>query len=160
VLISKAFTESARMWTTTEQELYAIIHTLKKLEALLMLKPFVLETDHLNLVSLQEGSIAHSARCTRWRQYLAQFVYVIRHIAGVRNAMADFLSREMEPIEASTVTYLAAILSDGLSEQYRNDQDSDREPKTLTESPALSTTTKPAQTQTIPSTRCTKSPYN
>ena len=29
-LISKAFTEAARMWTTTEQELYAIIHTLKK----------------------------------------------------------------------------------------------------------------------------------
>jgi len=126
-LISKAFTESARMWTTTEQELYAVIHTLKKLEALLMLKPFVLETDHLNLVSLQEGSIAQSARCTRWRQYLAQFVYVIRHIAGVRNAMADFLSRAMEPIEAGTVTYLAAILSDGLSEQYRDDQDSDRE---------------------------------
>ena len=41
--------------------------------------------------------------------------------------MADFLSRAMEPIEASTVTYLAAILSDGLSEQYRDDQDSDRE---------------------------------
>ena len=115
------------MWTTTEQELYAIIHTLRKLEALLMLKPFVLETDHLYLVSLQEGSIAQNARCTRWRQYLAQFVYVIRHIAGVRNAMADFLSRAMEPIEASTVTYLAAILSDGLSEQYRDDQDSDRE---------------------------------
>ena len=42
-LISKAFTESARMWTTTELELYAIIHTLKKLEALLMLKPLVIE---------------------------------------------------------------------------------------------------------------------
>jgi len=126
-LISKAFTESARMWTTTEQELYAIIHTIKKLEALLMLKPFVLETDHLNLVSLQEGSIAQSARCTRWRQYLAQFVYVIRHIAGVRNAMADFLSRAMEPIEAATVTYLAAIFSDGLSEQYRDDQDHEKD---------------------------------
>jgi len=42
--------------------------------------------------------------------------------------MADFLSRAMEPIEASTVTYLAAIFSDGLSEQYRDDQDSNREP--------------------------------
>jgi len=42
--------------------------------------------------------------------------------------MADFLSRAMEPIEASTVTYLAAIFSDGLLEQYRDDQDSDREP--------------------------------
>ena len=127
-LISKAFTESARMWTTTEQELYAI---LKKLEALLMLKPFVLETDHLNRVSLREGSIAQSARCTRWRQYLAQFVYVIWHIAGVRNAMADFLSRATKSIKASTVTYLAAIFSDGLSEQYRDDQDSDREPSAL-----------------------------
>ena len=64
-------------------------------------------------------------------QYLAQFVYAIRHIAGVRNAMADFLSRAMGPIEASTVTYLAAIFSDGLSEQYRDDQDSDREPSAL-----------------------------
>jgi len=41
--------------------------------------------------------------------------------------MADFLSRAMEPIEAATVTYLAAILSDGLSEQYRDDQDSKRD---------------------------------
>jgi len=41
--------------------------------------------------------------------------------------MADFLSRAMEPIEANTVTYLAAIFADGLSEQYRDDQDSDRE---------------------------------
>ena len=41
--------------------------------------------------------------------------------------MADFLSRAMEPIEASTVTYLSAILSDGLSEQYRDDQDNERE---------------------------------
>jgi len=63
----------------------------------------------LTLVSLQEGSIAQSARCTRWRQYLAQFDCVIRHIAGVRNVMADFLSRAVEPIEAGTVTYLAAI---------------------------------------------------
>jgi len=45
--------------------------------------------------------------------------------------MADFLSRAMEPIEASTVTYLAAIFSDGLLEQYRDDQDSDREPSAL-----------------------------
>jgi len=41
--------------------------------------------------------------------------------------MADFLSRAMEPIEAATVTYLAAIFSDGLSEQYRDDQDHEKD---------------------------------
>ena len=48
---NKAFTAPAQKWAATELELFAIIHSLKKLESLLILKPFVIETDHKNLVS-------------------------------------------------------------------------------------------------------------
>jgi hypothetical protein len=47
----------------------------------------------MNLVALSEGSIATSMRCTRWRQFLAEFDYAIRHIAGIKNITADYLSR-------------------------------------------------------------------
>jgi len=55
-LISKASTLAARKRTTTEQELCALIHTLKKLEALLMLKPSIRETDHQLRLRTQPSS--------------------------------------------------------------------------------------------------------
>jgi len=37
--VSKGFSDAATRWTTTEQELFAIIYTLKKLEAMLTIRP-------------------------------------------------------------------------------------------------------------------------
>ena len=100
--VSKKLSDAATRWTVTEQELYAIVHCLKKLEHLVTGKLLIIETDHLNLVALSTGTIATSARCVRWRQFLAQFQYIIRHIAGVRNIQADYLSRFS--IDSETVT--------------------------------------------------------
>lgn len=46
-----------------------IIYALEKLEHLLIMKPFVIETDHLDNVRLATVLMASSARCTRWRHY-------------------------------------------------------------------------------------------
>ena len=107
--VSKAFTLPAQKWTVTELELFAIIYSLKKLESLLILKSFVIETDHKNLVSLTEGTLGSSPRCTRWRHYIARFMYTIRHIPGARNIMADFFSRYVLPQDTQSPTTLAAI---------------------------------------------------
>ena len=114
--ISKKFTDPATRWTVTEQELFAIIHCLKKTEHIISTKRIIIETDHMNLVSLSEGAIAASPRCVRWRQYLAQFDYVIRHIAGVRNILADYLSRHIytpDPVVAA----LSYLVDDELADQ-------------------------------------------
>jgi len=127
-LVSKAFSPQAQKWSVTEQELFAIIHALKKLENLLILKPFILETDHLNIVALADGSIALSKRCIRWRNYLSRFTYLIRHVAGIKNIVADYLSRVMEPITLNTTT-LSAISSRQLQSTNRQQAPDDDIPE-------------------------------
>jgi len=116
--ISKKLSDPATRWTVTEQELFAIVHSLKKLEYIIGDKRIVVETDHLNLVALSEGAIATSARCTRWRQYLAQFDYVIQHIAGAKNITADYLSRHIfEPEETTSTSQAIAYIMSSIYEQ-------------------------------------------
>ena len=52
--ISKKLSEPAQRWTVTEQELFAIVHAIKKLEYLITAKTIIIETDHINLVALSE----------------------------------------------------------------------------------------------------------
>jgi len=91
--ISKKLSDAATRWTTTEQELFAIIHAFVKLEHMVAGKTIIVETDHRNIVTLAEGTVHTSDRCNRWRQYLAGRQYMIRHIAGIKNITADYLSR-------------------------------------------------------------------
>ena len=98
--ISKKLSDPATRWTTTEQELFAIIHAFVKLNHMLAGKTVIVETDHRNIVALAESSLATSDRCRRWTEFLTSQQYVIRHIAGVKNITADYLSRFHETIPA------------------------------------------------------------
>ena len=104
---SKIFSTQAQKWSTTEQELFALVHAFKKLERLLIYKPIQVMTDHANLVTLQFGALADTAKATRWRQWLAQFPFYVRHIPGHLNITADFLSRH--PMTTENKTTLASV---------------------------------------------------
>lgn len=93
---SKSFTAQASKWTTTEQELFAIVHAYKKLERLLRYKPITVHTDHANLVALQYGQFGTTAKATRWRMWLGSFPMHMKHIPGKDNKTADFLSRHLK----------------------------------------------------------------
>ena len=91
---SATLTETQRRWSTIEQELYAIIYcmTRKSYATLLKWKPFVVETDHRNLVWLDKAA-ADNRKLTRWRMIMMEYNFTVRHIPGETNAMADLLSR-------------------------------------------------------------------
>ena len=107
--ISKRFTEAAQRWATIEQEAYAIYYAVKQLAYYLTGKQFTVETDHNNL-RWMEASIV--PKIVRWRIYLQSFNFYLRHIAGKKNIMADWLSREHPPKEKQTLARIAAAQSD------------------------------------------------
>ena len=76
-------------YTTGEQELLSIVETLRTFEGILMGQQLVVHTDHLNLLYKKLAS----GRLVRWRMILEEYGPEIRHIDGVKNKVADALSR-------------------------------------------------------------------
>ena len=92
--ISKAFDNTQRNWTTFDQEAFAIKYAMEKCRPYLIGHPFVLDTDHNNLVYMMTSKTPKIER-----QYLAvcEYNFTVRHISGTRNVVADFLSRHLDP---------------------------------------------------------------
>ena len=77
-------------WSIPEKEAYAIFYAIKKWDHLLRDVRFVLETDHENLTYLNfEGT----DKVRRWKMLVMEFDFDIRFLAGVKNNVADALSR-------------------------------------------------------------------
>jgi hypothetical protein len=87
-------------WSTIEKECFAMYYSLKKFADLLLGVPFVLRTDHRNLLYLNE---AESAKVTRWKIEIQNYNFRIEHIPGVENIPADVFSRLIKPYEVRTV---------------------------------------------------------
>lgn len=91
--ISHKFSAQATRWSTIEQEAFGIFYAVQKLAYYLMGKDFVIETDHNNLLWMEQSKVA---KIIRWRLYLQTFRFKIKHIAGKKNLVADWLSRLYE----------------------------------------------------------------
>jgi hypothetical protein len=98
--MSKTLAGAQVRWSTIEKECFAMYYSLKKFADLLLGVPFVLRTDHRNLLYLNE---AGSAKVTRWKIEIQNYNFRIEHIPGVENIPADMLSRLIKPFEARTV---------------------------------------------------------
>jgi len=92
--MSKSFTPAQAKWSTYQQELFAIVYcmTYPQVSKLLMLRPFTVETDHRNLMFLEQAG-EKSAMIERWRVKMLPYDFKIRHISGADNKVADALSR-------------------------------------------------------------------
>ena len=88
--LSKKLTPTQQRWSTIELEAFAIYSAITRLRDILYGRPFVVETDHQNLVYIDK---AVSAKVVRWRMALQEYEYTIHHIAGKCNVVADALSR-------------------------------------------------------------------
>jgi hypothetical protein len=88
--LSRAFKGAELRWATIEKEMFAIYWSILKLETQLLGQRFVVETDHRNLVYMQNSQ---APKVIRWRLRLAEFDFVVNHIDGVENVVADGLSR-------------------------------------------------------------------
>jgi hypothetical protein len=92
---------TARSWmmrslkySTYDKEFYAIIQALKKWRHYLIPKEFVLYSDNhaLQFVSQQEKL---NQKHAKWVEYMQNFTFVIKHISGTANKVADALSQKM-----------------------------------------------------------------
>ena len=90
IFVSHALSEQASRWGIMELELYAFLYCVKQLAPYLMGKQFIVRTDHKNLIYLANSTVP---KLVRWRIILSEFKYLIEHIPGVSNVVADGLTR-------------------------------------------------------------------
>ncbi len=112
--LSHRFSGPATRWSTIDQEAFAVFFAITRLSHYLRGHPFVVETDHANLVYLQHAT---SGRVGRWRLALQEFDFVVHHIPGTTNVVADALSRccAVVPDVPITVEHSAIL------ERFHND---------------------------------------
>lgn len=96
---SKGLTLPEQQWTVSEQELWAVIYSLKKFETYLRGSQTVIRTDHKSLSFINNWNL-YSARVTRWILYIQQFDYRVEYIKGKDNIVPDILSRYARGAEA------------------------------------------------------------
>ncbi|CAF1370182.1 unnamed protein product [Didymodactylos carnosus] len=90
--LSKKFSPTQKKWSTSEQECYAIISSIKKWNQYLDGQEFIVETDHKPLEQLNEKAQVNK-KCERWRLQLQQYRFKLKYIKGKDNTIADYLSR-------------------------------------------------------------------
>ena len=118
-LCSKKFSEQAQKWSTIEQEAYAMFYCVRKFAYYLRGKEFILETDHENLLWMAKSEVP---KIIRWRIYMQSFHFMLRHIRGKDNEVADALSRlllleviwdeDMDTAEVDTVLCSLLVTED------------------------------------------------
>ena len=92
---SRKLTPAERNYPTREQELLAVVDSLKAWRHYLLGTRFQLLTDHASLQYL--NSQPHlSGRLFRWAQFLGEYDFAIAHVPGNRNTVADALSRRAD----------------------------------------------------------------
>ena len=87
--ISKSFTGASSRWMMIEKEAFAIYFAVTKLRHFLLGRPFTVRSDCKNLL-FSNSSVA---KIQRWTLRLQEFDFVVEHIKGSANVVADGLSR-------------------------------------------------------------------
>ena len=80
----------ATRWSTIEQEAFGVYFGVSHFAYYLQCKAFIIETDHNNLLWIEASLVP---KVIRWRVYLQSFSFLLRHIPGKQNMVADWLSR-------------------------------------------------------------------
>ena len=90
--LSKKFSLAQHSYCTYEQEMLAILEGLLHWEDKLLGHEIIIITDHrtLEFFNTQRTMLL---RQVRWYEYLSRFNYTIQYIEGVKNIIADVLSR-------------------------------------------------------------------
>ena len=80
-------------YSTYDQELLAGMLVLSSQSRLLGTNPVVWLCDQEPVKTFQKGTPPEKAKLQRWRTYLSQFRLTVHHILGIKNEMADYISR-------------------------------------------------------------------
>ena len=100
---SKRFSEPATKWDAYKREAFAIFSAVNSFSWYLRAKDFIIETDHRNLQWIETSQ---SPIVVRWRALLQSFNFLIRHIPGRENRVADWISRMSPPDPSDSIDVL------------------------------------------------------
>ena len=92
---SRKLSGAERNYPTREQELLAIIDSLRAWRHYLLGIKFTIHTDHATLRYLQTQPHL-SGRLVRWAEYLQEYDFTVAHVKGTENVIADALSRRSD----------------------------------------------------------------
>ncbi|GJV67051.1 reverse transcriptase domain-containing protein [Tanacetum coccineum] len=95
---SKTMTEAESNYTTTENELLAVVYAFEKFWSYLIMNKSIVYTDHSALKYLFNKKDA-KARLLRWVLLLQEFDFKVTDTNGAENYAADHLSRLENPYE-------------------------------------------------------------
>ena len=98
----RKFTPAQCNYSTTDQELLAIIDALLTFEPKLLRVKFTIITDHMALHTLITQTVRKQQRI-RWLKDMTMFDFDIQHIQGEENILADVLSRIYDKIDADKI---------------------------------------------------------
>ena len=94
--MSATFNRTQRNWHVPEREAYAIVKALQTFEYLLRDVPFVLHTDHKNLIYIRDTG---SKKVINWKNQIQEYSFTIEHVPGEMNTVADRMSRNTAAME-------------------------------------------------------------
>lgn len=83
-----------RNWSVTDKEMYAVIMAVTKFNLFVGGRPFIVMIDHQNLQFWQTSSA--SPKVERWRQHLSTYDLKYNFLPGIKNVVADAMSRLIE----------------------------------------------------------------
>lgn len=100
---SRVLSKPELNYSQLDKEALAIVFGVKSFHQFVYGRHFVLETDHKPLIFIfgdKKGlPQMAAARVQRWSVFLSGYDFEIRHIRGIDNTCADFLSRMSKPVE-------------------------------------------------------------
>ncbi|MCS5583648.1 MAG: Ty3/Gypsy family RNase HI domain-containing protein, partial [Pseudomonadales bacterium] len=91
---SGAWVKEQLHWHCREQELMAALLSLRAWRVYCLSVPTVVFTDHKPNCSVRVGQKINYAKVTRWVEELMDFPVRWAHVAGVKNGLPDWLSRD------------------------------------------------------------------
>jgi hypothetical protein len=109
--------DTKRKYSTYDKEFYVVIQALKKWRHYLIPKEFVLYSDNqdLQFITRQEKL---NQKHAKWVEFMQNFTFVIKHISGSTNKVADALSRRCLILQEFQVETLGF---EHLKEMYQED---------------------------------------
>jgi hypothetical protein len=102
---SRSLTASEKNYDARELETLAVLGVLTKYRSVLPTE-FTLYTDHLNLLKLSTY-VSHKTRLSSWANRLSVYRPKIKHVAGAKNVVADWMSRA--PWRESNAPLIACV---------------------------------------------------
>ena len=93
--VARKLTSAEVNYTTTEQEMLAMVYCFTQWRCYLEGTQVILHTDHEPLSWLQSQQMLNR-RQARWMEYFQRFKYIVAYIKGDKNVVADALTRNLD----------------------------------------------------------------